>query len=176
MVMHPLHDYVAKQLAEKLQQRKVVVWYDERGEFAPFVKEIRGGSRPGPDPVVINIAALKIFVLEYAGSMFELRAFVEPHVCNDSPDTVLIYLPGCERDRNGSVLMELEKGGTTPNTSCSRNTRLAWSMKCSLSTEKSVTRISPLRVRIRLPMKRHPFYEVFFTIRADTRDCLLRGS
>ena len=26
--MHPLHDYVAKQLSEKLKSRKVVVWYD----------------------------------------------------------------------------------------------------------------------------------------------------
>ena len=26
--MHPLHDYIVKQLAEKLKARKVVVWYD----------------------------------------------------------------------------------------------------------------------------------------------------
>jgi hypothetical protein len=25
--MHPLHDYVAKQLADKLKDRRVVVWY-----------------------------------------------------------------------------------------------------------------------------------------------------
>lgn len=111
--MHPLHDYVAKQLADKLKQRKVVVWYDQRSEFVPFIKEMRGGPRTGPEPVVANIAGLKTFVLEYADSMFELRAHVENHVCGDSPDTVLMYLPGCERDRDGSVLMELEKGGTT---------------------------------------------------------------
>ena len=32
--MHPLHDHVAKQLADKLKARKVVVWYDERREGA----------------------------------------------------------------------------------------------------------------------------------------------
>ena len=32
--MHPLHEYISKQLAEKLKARKVVVWYDPRREFA----------------------------------------------------------------------------------------------------------------------------------------------
>ncbi len=111
--MHPLHDYVAKQLADKLKQRKVVVWYDPRNEFAPFVAEMRGGPRVNADLVAIPIEGQPTFVAEYAGSMFEVRAFVEPHVCGDVPARVLMYLPGCERDRDGSVLMELEKAGTT---------------------------------------------------------------
>lgn len=41
--MHPLHDYVATQLAEKLKSRKIVVWYDVRREFAPFISEVREG-------------------------------------------------------------------------------------------------------------------------------------
>jgi hypothetical protein len=48
---------------------------------------------------------------EYDVSMFELRAVVEPFVCGDVPECVVLYLPGCERDRRGSVLMELEKAG-----------------------------------------------------------------
>ena len=43
--MHQFHDYVAKQLAEKIKSRSVVVWYDERSEFLPFVDEVRGGPR-----------------------------------------------------------------------------------------------------------------------------------
>ncbi len=42
--MHPLHDYIAKQLAEKLKSRKVLVWYDMRREFAPFITEVRGAN------------------------------------------------------------------------------------------------------------------------------------
>ena len=35
-----------------------------------------------------------------------------PIVCGDAPsECVVVYLPGCERDRHGSVLMELEKAG-----------------------------------------------------------------
>jgi hypothetical protein len=111
--MHPLHDYVAKQLADKLKSRRVVVWYDERGEFQPFVDEVRGGRRTGIEPVPVAIAGAEASLAEYAGSMFELRAVVEPHVRDDTPAPIVIYIPGVARDRRASALMELEKAGTT---------------------------------------------------------------
>lgn len=111
--MHPLHDYVAKQLADKLKARRVVVWYDERGEFQPFVEEVRGGPRSASDSVPIDVGGMKASLAEYAGSMLELRAVVEPHVSSDAPDSVIIYMPNFARDRQASVLMELEKAGTT---------------------------------------------------------------
>lgn len=109
--MHPLHEYLAKQVAEKIRGRKVVVWYDPRREFAPFIGEARGQLRIGCDAVAVTIADIALHLAEYDGSMFELRAAVEPYVCGDTPQSVLLYLPGCERDRRGSVLMELEKAG-----------------------------------------------------------------
>src|ERR1039457_3552705 len=109
--MHPLHDYVVKQLAEKLKSRKVVVWYDVRREFAPFVAEVRGGTRTSREAGIVAIGGFSTRLVEYDSSMFELRAVVEPYVSGDVPENVLIYLPGCERDRRGSVLMELEKAG-----------------------------------------------------------------
>src|SRR3982751_1751455 len=109
--MHPLHDYIAKQVADKLKSKKVVVWYDVRGEFAPFIAEVRGGARTSSEPMPVSVAGVAAHLAEYAGSMFELRMAVEPLVMDDVPEPVLIYLPGCERDRRGSVLMELEKAG-----------------------------------------------------------------
>jgi hypothetical protein len=50
-MMHPLHDYVVKQLGEKLKSRKVVVGYDVRREFAPFVAEVRGSARASSEAV-----------------------------------------------------------------------------------------------------------------------------
>lgn len=111
--MHPLHDYVAKQLAEKLKSRRVVVWYDERGEFRPFVEEVRGGPRAAAEPVAVAVAGLQASLAEYAGSLFELRAMVEPLVSGDQPEALVIYLPGLAHDAKGSVLMELEKAGRT---------------------------------------------------------------
>ena len=96
--MHPLHDYVAKQLAEKLKSRKVVVWYDVRREFAPFISEVRGGTRINSEAVSVTIAGLSTRLAEYDGSMFELRAVVEPYVCGDVPECV-IRLPAWLRAR-----------------------------------------------------------------------------
>lgn len=112
--MNPLHDYISKQLAEKLKARKVVVWYDPRQEFVSYVREVRGGARTGNDAVSVAIEALPVRLVEYGGSMFELRAAVERFVSGDEPtECVVIYLPGCERDHQGSVLMELEKAGAS---------------------------------------------------------------
>ena len=108
--MHPLHDYVAKQLGERLKARRVVVWYDVRREFAAFVDEIRGGSQSGVAAVMV--AGSKAQLAEYGGSLFEIRAVAEPFVSSDIPETLVIYVPGMERDRRGSVLMELEEAGT----------------------------------------------------------------
>ena len=109
--MHPLHDYVAKQLAERLKVRCVVVWYDVRREFAAFIDEIRGGPRSESGVGPVMVAGGKARLAEYDGSFFEIRAIAEPFVCSDVPEALVIYVPGMERDRRDSVLMELEKAG-----------------------------------------------------------------
>jgi PglZ domain len=57
------------------------------------------------------VAGVAAHLAEYDGSMFEIRAVAEPLVCSDVPETLVIYVPGMERDRRGSVLLELEKAG-----------------------------------------------------------------
>lgn len=48
---HPFHDYLAAQVAAHLAQRRVVVWYDPRAEFASFINELRGQPADAPvDP------------------------------------------------------------------------------------------------------------------------------
>jgi hypothetical protein len=109
--MHPLHDYVAKQLAEKLKSKKLVVWYDARSEFVPFFTEVSNGTQRTSEPIEVSVAGVNTHLAEYTGSMFELRAAVEPLVNGDIPKALVIYLPGCEHDRRASVLMEYEKAG-----------------------------------------------------------------
>jgi hypothetical protein len=111
--MHPLHDYIAQQVAEKLKSRRLVVWYDPRREFAPLVEELRGGPSLQGTMMPVSLAGISAQIAEYDGSFLALRATVEPHVAADLPEPLLIYLPGIERDRRGSVLMELEKAGTS---------------------------------------------------------------
>ena len=45
---HPFHEYLAAQVADHLAQRRVVVWYDPRGEFTPFINELRGQPADAP--------------------------------------------------------------------------------------------------------------------------------
>jgi hypothetical protein len=110
--MHPLHDYVAKQLSEKLKTRKVVVWYDQGRDFASFVTELRGAPSKRGELAQVKASGVSAVLAEYDGSFLELRDLVEPHFRGDSPDAIVLYVPGCERDRRGSMLMELEKAGT----------------------------------------------------------------
>jgi hypothetical protein len=109
--MHPLHEYVEKQLAERIKSRRVVIWYDTRAEFALFIAELRGGPRTSNNLARVTVAGIDTKLAEYAGSMFELRALIEPDVSGDTAEPVVVYLPGCERDRRASVLMEIEKAG-----------------------------------------------------------------
>jgi hypothetical protein len=106
--VHPLHDYFARQLADKLTQRGVVVWYDPRREFTPFFDELRGSPRSGPALAPIKVAGVAAQLAEYDGSMFELRALAEPLVAGDVPGKLVVYLPGLDVEPRASVLLELE--------------------------------------------------------------------
>jgi len=110
--MHELYNHLCSQLADDLSKRRIVVWYDARSEFGSFLEELR--SSPAPAACTLEdvaIAGLATQLCEYRGSCFEVRAVVGQAVAGDTPKPLLIYLPGTQRDRQGSVLMELEKAG-----------------------------------------------------------------
>ncbi len=108
--MHALHDYLSRQLAEPLSKRRLVVFYDPRSEFAPFIRELEDGKQSEDDK--IPVANISTALIRYDGSFFEVRAKAEPLAASANPDPLLIYIPGVERDRKGSVLMEFELAGT----------------------------------------------------------------
>ena len=109
--MHPLHDDIARLLGDRLDSRSLVVWYDPRAEFVDFVNELRGAPAEAANATPINLAGAQASLIQFAGSMFELRATVEPLVSRDAPERVVVYLPGCQQDATASVLMEVEKAG-----------------------------------------------------------------
>jgi hypothetical protein len=109
--MHPFHDYLSQHLDDLLRKRSVVVFYDPRSEFTPFFDRELALLDGGPLPLV-TIGTSSPFLARYEGSFFGLRAAVEPVVAADQPDPLILYLPGIAKDRQGSVLMELERAGT----------------------------------------------------------------
>ncbi len=110
--MHPLHEYIAKQLASQVAKRHVVVWYDAREEFAPFIAELRGGPKEVGSIVPVSIAGMAIQLAEFDDSFLELRARVEPYVNSDEPLDFVLYVPGRRPNVEESLLLELEQAGT----------------------------------------------------------------
>jgi hypothetical protein len=108
---HPFHDYLASQLEKMLRDDRVVVFYDPRGEFESFLEELEAAGTGRGDLPLVEVHGLKALLARFEGSFFVLKATLEPNTELDTPDPLLVYLPGVERDRHGSVLMELEKGG-----------------------------------------------------------------
>ena len=111
--MHPFHDYLCQQLDDMLKKRGVVVFYDPRREFEPFFDRELQGTGTGYDGLPRMFVKERLtFVARHEGSFFALRNAVEPIADLDKPAPLIVYLPGIDRDRQTSVLMELEKSGT----------------------------------------------------------------
>ena len=102
--------YVANQLAAQLKQRRIVVWYDTRSEFVPFIDHLIGYSGGGP-PIEVDVAGLTTSVVTDDGSRYSIRFRVEPLVAVDEPGYVVVYVPDVTRSHDGSVLLELETAG-----------------------------------------------------------------
>jgi hypothetical protein len=107
---HLLHTYIADQLAQHVSNHRVVVWYDARSEFGPFVSEL-GGTPLENGLLQTIIGEVPITFAIHDGSLYSLRSRVEPLAGVDEPQAVVLYLPGVSRNQHGSVLMELELAG-----------------------------------------------------------------
>ena len=108
---HAFHNYLAGQLDKMLRDDRVVVFYDPRSEFSPFLDEFEVvGTGLGELPRIC-IGDTLTHIARFEGSFFSLKSAIEPVVGADKPEPILVYLPEVERDREGSVLMELELAG-----------------------------------------------------------------
>lgn len=109
--MHPLHDYIAGQIAAQLRDKWVVVMYDQRREFEPFFREM--GSMPdfGVAPLDVEVGGRKTKLSRFSGSFLEIKMAVEEFVGADDPSSVLVYVPGHQHDERTSLLLEMESAG-----------------------------------------------------------------
>jgi len=108
---HQLHNYLSQQLDRALRQRRVVVFYDARSEFEPFMAELEEVGVGIGDLPRTCIGDTLTHMARYDGSFFDVKASIEPLVSADKPEALLVYVPGVARDRAGSVLMEAECAG-----------------------------------------------------------------
>src|SRR5665213_268408 len=112
--MEALAEYLNEKLAELLETRRVITWYDPKSEFVDYIGSLAApdpGSTGLPSVTEIQLGAAKVFFARYAGSIHGLKFAVEALFSAAEPSPMLIYLPGTERDLQESVLMEIEKAG-----------------------------------------------------------------
>ena len=113
MTVHPLHDYIAGRIAEKVRERHVVVMYDPAEELRGFFAEAASGADAKGQLVPIALGGGSAQMFEVDGSFLAARAAVEPLTDDDKPKDIVVYVPGMpEGDKKNSLLMELEKAGT----------------------------------------------------------------
>ena len=110
--MHGFCDYLCKQLDDMMKKRGIVVFYDPRRKFEQFFDRELPEAESDHDALThVSVGDRLAWLARHEGSFFALRRAVEPIAKLDSPESLIIYLPGIERDRYGSVLMELETSG-----------------------------------------------------------------
>jgi hypothetical protein len=109
--MHPLHDYIARQISERLKEHRVVVMYDPRKELAVFFDEACEGGTDGPLMRESRFGNRKATVCAFRGSFLEVRSAVEPLTGGEDVSDVVVYVPGMTRDEKTSLLLEIEKAG-----------------------------------------------------------------
>jgi hypothetical protein len=108
--MSTFHQEIADRLGRHAKDRHVVVFYDPRREFEPFVDEFdeRAAETDG-----LRLGEQRAWSIRFTGSYLELRHRVETRMAASGADVGLVYVPGEERHRKQSPLMEFDLAGQT---------------------------------------------------------------
>jgi hypothetical protein len=109
--MHPLHDYIARQISDRLKDHRIVVMYDPRKELPAFFDEACGGPGSAVLMRTGTFGARKAAVCSFQGSFLEVRSAVESLTGGEDVADLVVYLPGVTRDEKTSLLLEIEKAG-----------------------------------------------------------------
>ena len=109
MLMSTFHEEIAGRIERHLKERRLVVFYDPRREFEPFVESLAADA----DGDVVEIGTSRAWLLRYGGSYLALRHEVDQRLVAGEPRQGLVYVPGEERDRKRSALMEFDLAGHT---------------------------------------------------------------
>jgi hypothetical protein len=68
--MNPFYQYLENLLADHLKKRRVVVWYDTREEFIPFVEILPQQIAPVNGIFEVIICGMAVSLARYSGSFF----------------------------------------------------------------------------------------------------------
>lgn len=110
--MHGLHQQIASTLDRLLRERRIVVFYDLREEFQPFLEELEVVGAGMGDLPRVRILDTLACLARFDGSFFALKAAVEPILAAPFPEPLLVYVPGYAKQKLGKL-----RAPAGPNTS-----------------------------------------------------------
>ena len=100
---HGLHQQIASTIDRLLRERRIVVFYDLREEFQPFLEELEVVSAGVGDLPRVRILDTLACLARFDGSFFALKAAVEPILAAPFPEHLLVYVPGYAKERLGKL-------------------------------------------------------------------------
>ena len=107
--MSTFREAIAGRVARHLKERRLVVFYDSRREFEAFVDALAGDVQGD----IVDIGGSGVWLLRYTGSYLALRREIDGLTAAGEPRYGMVYVPGEERDRKRSALMEFDLAGHT---------------------------------------------------------------
>ncbi len=114
--MNLLAQHLVNQLERHLSERRVVVWYDPHREWELAFPDLtvqgkRCSDLPADALSDLTIGTVNARFAYFTGSFLQLRLLSEEVAAGDTPQPLVLYLPGESPDEDNSVLMELELAG-----------------------------------------------------------------
>ena len=108
--MSTFHEAIARRIERHLKARRLVVLYDPRREFEPFVGELLATAETADS---VALGDIRVWLRRFEGSYLALRHEVERRLAVGETPYGLLYVAGEERDRRHSALMEFDLAGHT---------------------------------------------------------------
>ena len=109
--MNKFQEALEARLARRLQEKRVVVWYDTDREFGDFIAALKRfpSEQDVHEKLIVGGVVARLTISN--GSLFGIKLKIDSLVSGDKPEPLLVYLPGVPHSRLGSPLMEIEKAG-----------------------------------------------------------------
>lgn len=108
--MSTFQQEIAGRIERHLKERRLVVFYDPRREFEPFVQDLLDNAGGAGE---VGLGATRAWLSTFNGSYVSLRREVEERLQAGKPHYGMVYVGGAERDRRKSALMEFDLAGQT---------------------------------------------------------------
>jgi hypothetical protein len=101
-----------QELSRQLSLHRVVLLFDPAEQLRSLLDALATSQPSDGVPGALNLGELQAEWVEAGTSLFALRHQLEPLVCADHPDPLLVYLPQMQEADGRATLLELIRAGT----------------------------------------------------------------